>query len=209
MGEGKHFFVTEALAALGRVPVRISERILNAGNAVTVAALAWKAGLGARLASRIQTRVARILPTEALSAETDTYPMDEDAMRLHLDSFHTATEEASDIPSTPMAEPDWASEKTRKAAPVDPDWASEETPIDKAVAEPDWAREEAPEDTPGAETGLEPAEEGSEIADPEPVATPGDTPDAETGFEPAEEDSEVAEPLPEDEGPNAEENEAD
>ncbi len=224
LGEGKHFFVTEALAALGRMPVRISERILNAGNAVAVAALAWKAGLGARLASRIQTRVARILPTEALSAETDTYPMDEDAMRLHLDSFHTATEEASDIPSTPMAEPDWASEKTRKAAPVDPDWASEETPIDKAVAEPDWAREEAPtdkalaepnwareetpEDTPGAETGLEPAEEGSEIADPEPVATPGDTPDAETGFEPAEEDSEVAEPLPEDEGPNAEENEA-
>ena len=47
LGEGKHFFVTEALAALGRVPVRISQRILNTGNAVAVAALclesrAWR-----------------------------------------------------------------------------------------------------------------------------------------------------------------------
>ncbi len=208
LGEGKHFFVTEALAVLGRVPVRISERILNAGNATAVAALAWKAGLGARLASRIQTRVARILPTEAISTEPDTYPKDEAALRLQLDSFHTTTEEASDASPSPIAEPDWAADGAQKAAPVDPDWASEETLADKAVAEPDWAREEAPEDTPDAMTGLEPAEEGSEIVDPEPFATPEDTPDVMTGLESAEGDSEVAEPVPEDEDPDPEENEA-
>ena len=129
VGEGKHFFVTEALAALAHVPVKMAARILGAGNAAAVAALSWKASLGARLASRIQTRIAHVPPTEALSVETDAYPMDEAAMRLQLDSFQPATETNTETD---------AEEQPDAAGPVDPDWATGETNPTQKIAEPDW-----------------------------------------------------------------------
>ncbi|MEW5703741.1 MAG: DUF2336 domain-containing protein [Pseudomonadota bacterium] len=161
LGAGQHAFVTEALAVLGRIPAKIAERVLNAGNAFAVAALSWKAGLGARLASRIQTRLAHIPPTEALSVESDAYPMSEDAMRLQLDSFQPAPDRtpAEEQPTsahepppdqtpedakrrTGPIDPDWsmdgAARPVRRA--VEPDWAARR-PARSQVAEPDWARE--------------------------------------------------------------------
>ena len=148
MGEGKHFFVTEALAALAHVPVKVAARILGAGNAAAVAALSWKASLGARLASRIQTRIAHVPPTEALSVETDAYPMDEAAMRLQLNSFQPATEtdtetDAEEPPGGGPVDPDWATAGTNPAQEIaEPDWATGETDPAQEIAEPDWAQDE-------------------------------------------------------------------
>ncbi|MCE2510608.1 MAG: DUF2336 domain-containing protein [Alphaproteobacteria bacterium] len=203
VGEGRHFFVTAALAALGRIPTRIVERILNAGNAAAVASLSWKAGLGARLASRIQTRIAHIPPTEALSAETDAYPMDEDAMRLQLDSFNAATE-AAEEEEPPADEPDWA-EGPRRAGPVEPDWSLQPTARKgRAAVEPDWAAKTESTDKPIAEPDW--AREEAPAAKPEDA--PDKTEDMEDAFEAlTETDPGDATPAPEDEDREAEENE--
>lgn len=164
VGEGKHFFVTEALAALARTPVKMVERILGTGNAAAVAALSWKASLGARLASRIQTRIAHISPTEALSTETDAYPMDEAAMRLQLDSFAPAseTEALSDAEETARprgpVDPDWSRDDGAKGkAAVDPDWAAGKAADTKPLAEPDWAQDETPEPAEETDDAMEAA----------------------------------------------------
>ena len=152
VGEGKHFFVTEALAALAHMPVKMAARILGAGNAAAVAALAWKASLGARLASRIQTRIAHVPPTEALGVKTDAYPMDEAAMRLQLDSFQSATQSATETETSSATgepssggertDPDWATGDATPAQNVaEPDWATDEATPAQKVAEPDWAQD--------------------------------------------------------------------
>lgn len=141
VSEGKFFFVTEALAALGNMPVKMVERILGTRNAEAVAALSWKASLGARLASRIQTRLAHIPPTQALNVATDAYPMGEAAMDLQLASFRSDTD-----PSGTEIEVETNGDAHAKG-PVDPDWATQGPTQAKKVAEPDWARDETPLDT--------------------------------------------------------------
>ncbi|PCJ59108.1 MAG: hypothetical protein COA65_06650 [Rhodospirillaceae bacterium] len=193
VGEGKHFFVTEALAALAHVPVKMAARILGAGNAAAVAALSWKASLGARLASRIQTRIAHVPPTEALSVETDTYPMDEAAMRLQLDSFQSATEMEIDAATGEppsgggLMEPDWATGETNPAQQVaEPDWATGDANPAQQVAEPDWATGEtnpaqqvAEPDWATGDASLANEEEKEEAAKTPPAKTSGKTaPDA-------------------------------
>lgn len=232
VGEGRHFFVTEALASLGRVPAQIVERILNAGNAAAVASLSWKAGLGARLASRIQTRIARIPPTEALGTETDAYPMNEDAMRLQLDSFHATTEEEAEATPNASDEPDWATDNGRKRGPVEPDWslkpsarkgrpavepdwAAKEKQDGGAIAEPDWAREETPpkraKPKPRPMPENEPEDTKAETAKTEETGeAAGEAPPEEAASSPLEEETPGAIPeASEDDVPDEEEAEED
>ena len=82
----RHEFVREALALRSGLPLTSVDKLLRAGAAKPVVALAWKAGLSMRLAMRLQSRIARIPPAGMLNARNGTdYPMSEDDMRWQLD----------------------------------------------------------------------------------------------------------------------------
>jgi len=81
-------FARACLAVLAELPVEAVEKMLGAHSAKGVVALAWKAGLGARAAVRVQIQLAQIPPGTALQPRPDgTYALGEDAMRWQLDFF--------------------------------------------------------------------------------------------------------------------------
>jgi uncharacterized protein (DUF2336 family) len=86
--EGERAFVTTALALKSGAESSIVSRILSAGSAKGVTALAWKAGLSMRLALQLQTRLAGITPQQALYPKDGTdYPLPEADLRWQLEFF--------------------------------------------------------------------------------------------------------------------------
>ncbi len=81
-------FARACLAVLADIPVEAVEKMLGAHSAKGVVALAWKAGLGARAAVRVQIQLAQIPPGAALQPRPNgTYALGEEAMRWQLDFF--------------------------------------------------------------------------------------------------------------------------
>ena len=65
---GDRAFVVHALALLAGVSDGIVEAILNAHSAKGVVAIVWKAGLGMRLAMKVQMQIAQIAPSSVVKA---------------------------------------------------------------------------------------------------------------------------------------------
>ncbi|NNG05871.1 MAG: DUF2336 domain-containing protein [Inquilinus sp.] len=87
---GDRSFVIAALAALTGIPRSTVERILEAQSARGVVSLAWKAGLGIRLAMKVQMQIAQIPPKAMVNARDGTqFPLTEKEMEWQLEFFGT------------------------------------------------------------------------------------------------------------------------
>jgi len=84
---GRRRFVLEALSLLSGIDLDGVERLLRTRQAKPVVALAWKAGLSMRLAIRLQIRIAKIAPPQALQAKNGLdYPLTREEMQWRLDA---------------------------------------------------------------------------------------------------------------------------
>jgi hypothetical protein len=80
--------VVRALAFLANIKPETVERIFRARAARPIAALVWRAGLGMRVAFKIQTLLLHLPADELLPAHDGvSFPMSVDEMRMHLDYF--------------------------------------------------------------------------------------------------------------------------
>ncbi len=87
---GDRSFVRFALALLSGQPAENVIRMLDSGSGKTIAALAWKAGLGMQAAERLQTKIAHLPSKSVLRARNgDAYPMTEDDLGWYLELFAT------------------------------------------------------------------------------------------------------------------------
>lgn len=89
--QGDRAFVLGALALLAGVEEGIVESILNAQSARGVVAIVWKAGLGMRLAMKVQMQIAKIAPAATIKARDGVeYPLSEDELTWQLEFFGAA-----------------------------------------------------------------------------------------------------------------------
>ncbi len=83
-----HDFVRQALALMAGLPSEVVARMLRAGSAKAVTALAWKAGLSMRTAVKLQRTVAGIQPRAILRAREGTrYPLSRSDLEWQLEFF--------------------------------------------------------------------------------------------------------------------------
>ena len=88
---GDRAFVVHALALLAGVSDGIVEAILNAHSAKGVVAIVWKAGLGMRLAMKVQMQIAQIAPSSVVKARDGVdFPLTEDELTWQLEFFGAA-----------------------------------------------------------------------------------------------------------------------
>ena len=88
---GDRAFVVHALALLAGVSDAIVEAILNAHSARGVVAIVWKAGLGMRLAMKVQMQIAQIAPSSVVKARDGVdFPMTEEELTWQLEFFGAA-----------------------------------------------------------------------------------------------------------------------
>lgn len=86
LAEGHSDFVTMSLACLANVPEDVVRKATSLQNAKAIVALAWKAGLSMRLATRLQMHLAGIAPSGVLRASSgDEYPMSAEEMEWQLE----------------------------------------------------------------------------------------------------------------------------
>ncbi len=86
--EGQRSVVITALALLTAIPPETATRIFDSGSAKPITALVWRAGLGMRVAFKLQTLLLRLPAGEVLPARDGVrFPMTEDEMRWHLNYF--------------------------------------------------------------------------------------------------------------------------
>ena len=86
--DGSRAAVTGGLALLASVPQDAVVRIFDSGLAKPITALVWRAGLGMRVAFKIQTLLLKLPAGEVLPARDGVrFPMSEDEMRWHLSYF--------------------------------------------------------------------------------------------------------------------------
>lgn len=89
--QGDRAFVVRALSLLAGVPGSIVETIVNAQSARGVVAIVWKAGLGMRLAMKVQMQIAKIAPASVIKARDGVdYPLTEEELNWQLDFFGAA-----------------------------------------------------------------------------------------------------------------------
>jgi uncharacterized protein (DUF2336 family) len=80
--------LSEALAVRADLAPLAVRRIVRAGSAEAIVALAWKAGLSMACATALQTRIANIARGQVIAATAeDDYPLEADALARLLDSF--------------------------------------------------------------------------------------------------------------------------
>ncbi len=85
---GDRSFARAALAVLADLPVEVIDRVLQAHSPKGVTALAWKCGLAARAAHKLQLQLGQIAPTAALKPREDGgYPLSAEAMQWQIDFF--------------------------------------------------------------------------------------------------------------------------
>ena len=88
LARGELGFVTTSLALLSGLPQPVVEKMIAAHSAKGMMALAWKAGLGAGLAAKLQLRLARIPPNAVLNPSGGfEYPLSPEEMEWQIDFF--------------------------------------------------------------------------------------------------------------------------
>ncbi len=88
---GDRPFVVRGLALLAGVSDAIVEAILNAHSARGVVAIVWKAGLGMRLAMKVQLQIAQIAPSSVIKARDGVdFPLTEEELTWQLEFFGAA-----------------------------------------------------------------------------------------------------------------------
>ena len=88
---GDRGFVVHGLALLAGVSDAIVEAILNAHSARGVVAIVWKAGLGMRLAMKVQMQIAQIAPGSVIKARDGVdFPLTEEELTWQLEFFGAA-----------------------------------------------------------------------------------------------------------------------
>ena len=77
-----------ALAVRAGIPAEAVAKVLNTHSAKGVVSLAWKAGLPADLAVKIQVKLGHVPPGQALNPRSgNSYPLSEDDMLWQLEFF--------------------------------------------------------------------------------------------------------------------------
>ncbi|MDH3911202.1 MAG: DUF2336 domain-containing protein [Rhodospirillales bacterium] len=90
LARGDRALVREALVLRTGMDEATVDRILGAGSAKGVTALAWKAGLAMRVATQLQLRMGGISPSDVLHARGGVdYPLTPDEMDWQLGFFQT------------------------------------------------------------------------------------------------------------------------
>ncbi len=85
---GRAEFVTQALAQLAGIPTETAGSILATRNGRAITALVWKAGLGMRVAVKLQQNLLRLPPGKVVNAREGPYfPLTKDEMVLQLELF--------------------------------------------------------------------------------------------------------------------------
>jgi uncharacterized protein (DUF2336 family) len=88
---GRADLVTLALAQLAGVPTETASSILATRNGRAITALVWKAGLGMRVAVRLQQNLLRLPPGKVVNARDGLYyPLTREEMILQLELFGIA-----------------------------------------------------------------------------------------------------------------------
>jgi uncharacterized protein (DUF2336 family) len=83
---GRRDYVVEALVLRSQLKPRSVEKLLRTQSPKPVTALAWRAGLSMRLATRLQNRVAGIPPHRLLNARNGTdYPLSNEEMTWQIE----------------------------------------------------------------------------------------------------------------------------
>lgn len=86
LNDGETDFVVKAISLLADVPEAVVQKASSLQNAKAVVALAWKAGLSMRLATRLQMHMAKIPPSGVLRATaSDGYPITSEEMTWQLE----------------------------------------------------------------------------------------------------------------------------
>jgi len=86
LNDGQTDFVVAAMSLLAGVPRDVVQKAASLQNAKALVALAWKAGLSMRLATRLQMNLAKIPPSGVLRATaSDGYPISQDEMTWQLE----------------------------------------------------------------------------------------------------------------------------
>ena len=86
LNDGETDFVVIATASLAEVHEDVVRKAASLQNAKALVALAWKAGLSMRLATRLQMNLAKIPPSGVLRATaSDGYPISPEEMTWQLD----------------------------------------------------------------------------------------------------------------------------
>jgi len=80
-------FVRHALALMAGIGAETAKEMLASGSGKAICALAWKAGLGMRVAMALQTRVANLKPKDMLKASGDGFPLSEEDLVWYIDYF--------------------------------------------------------------------------------------------------------------------------
>lgn len=89
--QGDRAFVVGALAVLAGVHGSVVETIVNAQSARGVVAIVWKAGLGMRLAMKVQMQIAKIAPATVIKARDGVdFPLTEEELIWQLEFFGAA-----------------------------------------------------------------------------------------------------------------------
>jgi hypothetical protein len=82
--------VNIALAMLAQLPKPVVDRIMVSQSGKAITALVWKAGLGMRVAVKIQTAIARLPSAKLVPARDGVhFPMPPDEMSWHLGYFQS------------------------------------------------------------------------------------------------------------------------
>jgi uncharacterized protein (DUF2336 family) len=87
MNSGDHSFVFAALVVRGDLDPMVGKRIFIEKSAKGIMALAWKAGLPAKIGTVLQQRMGRIAPSEVIVAKSDTFPMKDDELAWQIEFF--------------------------------------------------------------------------------------------------------------------------
>lgn len=86
LNDGETDFVVAAISLLASVPEQVVLKAASLQNAKALMALAWKAGLSMRLATRLQMHLAKIPPSGVLRATaSDGYPIAPEEMTWQLE----------------------------------------------------------------------------------------------------------------------------
>ncbi|MBX2830617.1 MAG: DUF2336 domain-containing protein [Rhodospirillales bacterium] len=81
-------FARAALSVLAGIPPEAVTKVLNTHSAKGVVSLAWKAGLPADLAVKIQVKLGHVPPSQTLNPRNgNNYPLSEDDMNWQLEFF--------------------------------------------------------------------------------------------------------------------------
>lgn len=87
LNAGDHSFVLAAIIVRSGIDAIIVKRIFVEKSAKGITALAWKAGMPARMAAQLQQRMGRLSPSDVLESAEDDFPLKEEDLNFQLEFF--------------------------------------------------------------------------------------------------------------------------